>query len=130
MLQDIMKKHAPVNESNERKVDESAFDWTRTLAYLTQILSRAKEARQAQLILGEALTEKFSDPSVISNQRLGDVTSSTDRVGIFLLLVGADAASKVVEMSDEREAVLLIKSCLDLDGMPQEKVFNILKDFV
>ena len=50
MLQDIMKKHAPVNESNERKVDESAFDWTRTLAYLTQILSRAKEARQAQLI--------------------------------------------------------------------------------
>ena len=57
MLQDIMKKHAPVNESNERKVDESAFDWTRTLAYLTQILSRAKEARQAQLILGEALTK-------------------------------------------------------------------------
>ena len=35
-----------------------------TLAYLTQILSRAKEARQAQLILGEALTEKFSDPQL------------------------------------------------------------------
>ena len=130
MLQDIMKKHAPVNESNERKVDESAFDWTRTLAYLTQILSRAKEARQAQLILGEALTEKFSDPSVISNQSLEDVTSSKDRLGILILLVGADVASKVVEMSDEREAVLLIKSCLDLDEMPQERVFDILKDFV
>ena len=130
LLQDIMKKHAPVNESNERKVDENAPGWPSTLSYLTQILSRAKEARQAQLILGEALSEKFSDPSVISKQRLVDVTSSTDRVGIFLLLVGADAASKVVEMSDEREAVLLIKSCLDLDGMPQEKVFNILKDFV
>ena len=130
MLQDIMKKHAPVNESNERKVNENALDWTRTLSYLTQILSRAKKARQAQLILGEALTEKFSDTSDISNQRLGDVTSSTDRVGIFLLLVGADAASKVVEMSDEREAVLLIKSCLDLDEMPQERVFDILKDFV
>ena len=26
MLQDIMKKHAPVNESNERKVDENALD--------------------------------------------------------------------------------------------------------
>ena len=62
MLQDIIKKYAPVNESNERKVDESAFDWTHTLAYLTQILSRAKEARQAQLILGEALTEKIFRP--------------------------------------------------------------------
>ncbi len=130
MLQDIIKKHPPVNESNKKKVDENALGWTSTLSYLTQILSRAKQARRAQLILGEALTEKFSDPSVISNQRLGDVTSSTDRVGIFLLLVGADAASKVVEMSDEREAVLLIKSCLDLDEMPQERVFDILKDFV
>jgi hypothetical protein len=130
MLQDIMKKHAPVNESNERKVDENAPGWPGTLSYLTQILSRAKEARQAQLILGEALSEKFSDPSVISNQRLVDVTSSTDRVGIFLLLVGADAASKIIEMSEERDAVLLIKSCLDLDEMPQERVFNILKDFV
>ena len=44
--------------------------------------------------------------------------------------VGADVASKVVEMSDEREAVLLIKSCLDLDEMPRERVFDILKDFV
>ena len=130
MLQDIMKKHAPVNESNEKEVDENALGWTSTLSYLTQILSRAIEARQAQLILGKALTEKFSDPSLIPNQSLEDVTSSTDRVGIFLLLVGADAASKIIEMSEERDAVLLIKSCLDLDEMPQERVFNILKDFV
>ena len=130
MLQDIMKKLAPVNESNKKKVDENALGWTTTLSYLTQILSRAKAARQAQLILGEALTEKFSDPSVITNQSLEDVTSSTDRLGILILLVGADVASKVVEMSDEREAVLLIKSCLDLDEMPRERVFDILKDFV
>ena len=104
---DIMKKLAPFSESNKKKVDENALGWTSTLSYLTQILSRAKEARRAQLILGEALTEKFSDPSVISNQRLGDVTSSTDRVGIFLLLVGADAASKVVEMSLILDPILI-----------------------
>ena len=116
MLQDIMKKYAPVNESNERKVDECILGWIHTLSYQARILSRAKDARQAQLILGEALTKKFSDPLVISGQSLGDVSSSSDRADIFLLLVGADAASKVVEMSDEREAVLRVAAHDDLEG--------------
>ena len=47
-----------------------------------------------------------------------------------MLTVGTGIASKIIGCSSHVESVSLIKSCLDLDEMSQERMTEILKDLV
>ena len=47
-----------------------------------------------------------------------------------MLTVGTGIASNIIGCSSHVESVSLIKSCLDLDEMSQERMTEILKEFV
>ena len=126
-LREVIKALAPASSTGKKEAEEKVQDWTGALTYLTQVLSQSNEPREAQLILGEALKEKFSDPPLPINQ---SPTSPEVKVGVFMLTVGAATASKIIGCSSHLEAVSLIKSCLDLDEMSQERMTEILKELV
>ena len=126
-LREVIKALAPASSTGKKEAEEKVQDWTGALTYLTQVLSQSNEPREAQLILGEALKEKFSDPPLPINQ---SPTSPEVKVGVFMLTVGAATASKIIGCSSHVEAVSLIKSCLDLDEMSQERMTEILKELV
>jgi hypothetical protein len=126
-LREVIKALAPASSTGKKEAEEKVQDWTDALTYLTQVLSQSNEPREAQLILGEALKEKFSDPPLPINQ---SPTSPEVKVGVFMLTVGTATASKIIGRSSHVEAVSLIKSCLDLDEMSQERMTEILKELV
>jgi hypothetical protein len=126
-LREVIKALAPASSTGKKEAEEKVQDWTGALTYLTQVLSQSNEPREAQLILGEALKEKFSDPPLPINQ---SPTSPEVKVGVFMLTVGTATASKIIGCSSHVEAVSLIKSCLDLDEMSQERMTEILKELV
>ena len=110
--------------------DESSdSESTEILNYLIRILSKAKNAREWQLILGKALTGKFSDlPSLPDQTSNGELRAETP-VGITMLLIGVEAASQVIAMSNQREAVLLVQACLDVENVSYEQTSGILTGF-
>ena len=126
-LREVIKALAPASNTGKKEIEGNSQDWTGALTYLTQVLSQSKEPREAQLILGEALKEKFSDPPLPINQ---SPTSPEVKVGVFMLTVGTATASKIIGCSSHVASVSLIKSCLDLDEMSQERMTEILKEFV
>lgn len=129
-LREVIKALAPASSTGKKETEEKVQEWTGALTYLTQVLSQSKEPREAQLILGKALKEKFSHPPSPLNQNPTTPTIPEVKVGVFLLTVGAATASKIIGCSSDIEAVSLIKSCLDLDKISQERVTEILKELV
>ena len=107
----------------------SDSDSTEILNYLICALSKAKSAREWQLILGKALTEKFSDLSSLPDQTSHGELRAETPVGITMLLIGVEAASQVIAMSNHREAVLLVKACLDMENVSYERTSGILTGF-
>ena len=66
--------------------DESSDSYsTGILNYLIRVLSKAKSAREWQLILGKALTEKFSDLSSLPDQTSHGELRAETPVGITML---------------------------------------------
>ena len=110
--------------------DESSDSYsTGILNYLSRVLSKAKSAREWQLILGKALTEKFSDLSSLPDQTShGEVRAET-LVDITMLPIGVEAASQVIAMSNHKEAVLLVQACLDLENVSYARTSGILTGF-
>ena len=95
--------------------DESSDGkFTETLNYLIRILSKANSAREWQFILAKVLTEKFSDLSSLPDQTSHRKLRAETPVGITMLLIGVEAASQVIAMSNQREAVLLVQARLDV----------------
>ena len=129
-LREVIKALAPASNTGKKEIEGNSQDWTGALTYLTQVLSQSKEPREAQLILGEALKEKFGHTLLPSNQSPTTEIIPETKVGVFMLMVGASTASKIIGCSSYLEAVSLIKSCLDLDEISQEQVTEILKELV
>ncbi len=129
-LREVIKALAPASITGKREIAENSQDWTDALTYLTQVLSQSKEPREAQLILGEALKEKFTHPPLPLNQSPTAPTIPEVKVGVFMLTVGTGIASKIIGCSSHVESVSLIKSCLDLDEMSQERMTQILKELI
>lgn len=129
-LREIIKALAPASNPDKKEIEENSQDWTGALTYLIQVLSRSKEPREAQLILGEALKEKFTHPPLPLSQSPTTPTIPEVKVGIFMLTVGTGSASKIIGHSSHAEAVSLIKSCLDLHEISQERVTKILKELI
>ena len=73
---------------------------------------------------------KFSHPPLPFNQSPTTPTIPEVKVGVFLLTVGAATASNIIGCSSDVEAVFIIKSCLHLDKISQERVTEILKELV
>ncbi|MDC3124569.1 hypothetical protein OBB00_07630 [Gammaproteobacteria bacterium] len=95
-LREVIKALAPASNTGKKEIAESSQDWTDALTYLTQVLSQSKEPREAQLILGEALKEKFTHPPLRLNQSLTTPTIPEVKVGVFMLTVGTGTASKII----------------------------------
>ena len=129
-LREVIKALAPASNIGEKEIEQNSQDWTGALSYLTQVLSQSKEPREAQLILGEALKEKFTQPPLPLNQSPTTPTIPEVKVGFFMLTVGTDTATKIVDRTSHAEAVSLIKSCLDLHEISQERVTQILKELI
>ena len=129
-LREVIKALAPASNTGKKEIEGNSQDWTGALTYLTQVLSQSKEPREAQLILGEALKEKFTHPPLPLNQSPTAPTIPEVKVGVFMLTVGTGTASKIIGCSSHVESVSLIKSCLDLNEMSQERMTEILKEFV
>ena len=129
-LREVIKALAPASSTGKKEAEEKVQDWIGALTYLTQVLSQSKEPREAQLILGEALKEKFSHPPLPLNQSPTTPTIAEVKVGVFMLTVGTGIASKIIGCSSHVASVSLIKSCLDLDEMSQERMTEILKELV
>ena len=129
-LREVIKALAPASNIGEKEIEQNSQDWTGALSYLTQVLSQSKEPREAQLILGEALKEKFTQPPLPLNQNPTSPTIPEVKVGFFMLTVGTGTATKIVERTSHAEAVSLIKSCLDLHEISQERVTQILKELI
>ena len=129
-LREVIKALAPASNIGEKEIEQNSQDWTGAPGYLTQVLSQSKEPREAQLILGEALKEKFTQPPLPLNQSPTSPTIPEVKVGFFMLTVGTGTATKIVERTSHAEAVSLIKSCLDLHEISQERVTQILKELI
>lgn len=129
-LREVIKALAPASNTGKKEIAENSQDWTDALTYLTQVLSQSKEPREAQLILGEALKEKFTHPPLRLNQSRTTPTIPEVKVGVFMLTVGTGTASKIIGHTSRAEAVSLIKSCLDLNEISQERMTQILKELI
>ena len=129
-LREVIKALAPASNTGRKEIAENSQDWTDALTYLTQVLSQSKEPREAQLILGEALKEKFTHPPLRLNQSRTTPTIPEVKVGVFMLTVGTGTASKIIGHTSRAEAVSLIKSCLDLNEISQERMTQILKELI
>ena len=129
-LREVIKALAPASNTGKKEIAENSQDWTDALTYLTQVLSQSKEPREAQLILGEALKEKFTHPPLPLNQSPTAPTIPEVKVGVFMLTVGTGIASKIIGHTSRAEAVSLIKSCLDLNEISQERMTQILKELM
>ena len=129
-LREVIKALAPASNTGRKEIAENGQDWTDALTYLTQVLSQSKEPREAQLILGEALKEKFTHPPLRLNQSRTTPTIPEVKVGVFMLTVGTGTASKIIGHTSRAEAVSLIKSCLDLNEISQERMTQILKELI
>ena len=129
-LREVIKALAPESNTGRKEIAENSQDWTDALTYLTQVLSQSKEPREAQLILGEALKEKFTHPPLRLNQSRTTPTIPEVKVGVFMLTVGTGTASKIIGHTSRAEAVSLIKSCLDLNEISQERMTQILKELI